>query len=59
MTEEHDWHIELAYMRAQLSYALDNIDSISKRADVEGKLESVLFRIKDLLETTQGASDEV
>ena len=56
MSEEHDWHIELAYMRAQLSYALDNIDSISKRADVEGKLESVLFRIKDLLETTQGES---
>lgn len=56
MTKEHDWHIELVYMRDQLSYALDNIDSISKRANVEGKIESVLFRIKDLIETTQGES---
>ena len=56
MTNEHEWHIELVYMRAQLSYALDNIDSISKRADVEGKIESVLFRIKDLIEITKGES---
>jgi len=56
MTEgqEHDWHIELAHIRAQLSYAVDNLDSISKRHEVALKLENVLYRIHELCELTKG-----
>jgi hypothetical protein len=56
MTEkqEHKWHIEFEYMRAQLSYVVDNIDSISKRYEVELKLEDLLFRIHQLCELTKG-----
>lgn len=50
----HQWHIELDYMRAQLRFALDNLDSISKRDAVKGKIESVLFRLNDLCELTKG-----
>lgn len=58
MTEgqEHEWHIELDYMRAQLRYALDNLDTLSKRNDVKGKIEVVLMRLNDLCELTQGES---
>ena len=58
MTEgkEHARQIEMHYMRAQLSYALDNIDSIRKRDEVEGKIESVLFRLHELCELTKGES---
>jgi hypothetical protein len=58
MTEgqEHEWHIELCHLRAQLSYALDNIDSIRKRDEVEGKIESVLVRLHELCELTKGES---
>ena len=52
--QEHDWHIELAHMRAQLSYALDNIDSISKRHEVALKIENVLCRVHELCELTKG-----
>ena len=56
MTEgqEHEWHIELDYMRAQLRYALDNLDTLSKRNDVKGKIEVVLMRLNDLCEQTKG-----
>ena len=57
MLKEHDWHIELAHMRAQLSYALDNLDSISKRYEVELKLENVLYRIHELCELTKGEAE--
>ena len=52
--QEHEWHIELDYMRAQLRYALDNLDSISKRNDVKGKLEAVHARLDDLCDATKG-----
>jgi len=52
--QEHEWHIELAHMRAELSYVVDNIDSISKRYEVELKLENVLYRIHELCELTKG-----
>jgi hypothetical protein len=55
--QEHEWHIELAHMRAQLGYALENIDSISKRYEVELKIEEVLFRLKDLCELTKGETN--
>jgi hypothetical protein len=53
-TQEHEWHIELAHRRAQLGYALENIDSISKRHEVELRIEEVLFLLKDLCELTKG-----
>jgi len=58
MTEgqEHEWHIELDHMRAQLRYALDNLDSLSKRNDVKGKIEQVRSRLNELCELTQGES---
>ena len=52
--QEHDWHIELVHIRAQLNYVVDNIDSISKRYEVEVKLENVLYRIHELCELTKG-----
>ena len=56
MTEgqEHAWHIELDYMRAQLRYALDNLNELPRRNDVKGKIEAVVSRLNDLCELTQG-----
>ena len=58
MTEvqEHDWHIELDYMRAQLRYALNNLDSIDKRNEVKGKIENVYFTLDELCEQIKGES---
>lgn len=58
MTEgqEHDWHIELDYMRRQLHYVLNNLDNISKRNDVKGKIETVVWRLNDMCELTKGES---
>jgi hypothetical protein len=58
MTEgqEHEWHIELDYMRAQLRYALNNLDDLPKREAVRGKMEVVLMRLNDLCELTKGES---
>ena len=58
MTEvqEHEWHIELDYMRAQLRYALNNLDSIDKRNEVKGKIENVYFTLDELCEQTKGES---
>ena len=39
--QEHQWHIELDYMRAQLRFVLDNLNDISKRDNVKGKIENV------------------
>ena len=52
--QEHQWHIELDDMRARVRYALDNIDSLSKRKDVTGQLEVVLSRLDELCEITKG-----
>ena len=40
MTEgqEHAWHIELDDMRARVQFALNNIDSLSKRIDTLRRL---------------------
>ena len=54
MTEEHEWHIELTHMREQLRFALNNLDSISKRNDVKGKIENVYFTLDELCEQTKG-----
>jgi hypothetical protein len=54
--QEHEWHIELDYMRAQLRYALNNLDDLPKREDVRGRLEVALMRLNDLCKLTQGES---
>lgn len=58
MTEgqEHEWHIELDYMREQLRYVLNNLDSFERRNDVKGKIESVYFTLDELCEQTKGES---
>ena len=58
MTEgqEHEWHIELDDMRARVRFALNNIDSLSKRKDVTGQLEVVVSRLNELCEITKGES---
>jgi hypothetical protein len=52
--QEHQWHIELDYMRAQLRFVLNNLDDISKRDDVKGKIENVYFTLDELCEQTKG-----
>ena len=52
--KEHEWHIELDYMRAQLRWVLNNLDSIEKRNDVKGKIEVVCERLNDLCNLTKG-----
>jgi hypothetical protein len=56
MTEgqEHQWHIELDYMRAQLRSVLNDLDDLSKRKDVKGKIENVYFYLDELCEQTKG-----
>ena len=52
--QEHQWHIELDHMRAQLRFVLDNLNDISKRNDVKGKIENVYFTLDELCEQTKG-----
>jgi hypothetical protein len=54
--QEHEWHIELDYMRAIVRYALNNLDELPKREDVRGRLEVALMRLNDLCELTKGES---
>ena len=39
--QEHLWHIELDYLRAQLRFVLDNLNDLSKRHEVKGKIENI------------------
>jgi hypothetical protein len=55
--QEHQWHIELDYMRAQLRFVLNNLDDISKRNDVKGKIENVYFTLDELCEQTKGETE--
>lgn len=52
--QEHQWHIELDHMRAQLRFVLNNLNDISKRNDVKGKIENVYFTLDELCEQTKG-----
>ena len=56
MTEgqEHEWHIELDDMRARVRWALNNLNEIPQRTQVRHQLETVLARLTDLCELTQG-----
>lgn len=58
MTEgqEHEWHIELDYMRAKVYWALNNLNDLSRRNDVKGQLEAVWHRLDELCDVTKGES---
>lgn len=58
MTEgqEHEWHIELDDIRARVHWALNNLDEIPQRTKVRHQLETVLSRLTELCEITQGES---
>lgn len=58
MTEKemHALHDDLVCIRLQLRYALDNIDSISKRKRVTGAIEFVVSMLDDFCEMTKGES---
>ena len=48
-----DWNIELDGMRAKLRFVLDNLNSLDKRNDVKGVIESVYFNLGNLREPTK------
>lgn len=50
--QEYQWHIELASMRDRVKFALNNLDSLSKRNHVQTLLESVHRRLNELYEMT-------
>ena len=52
MTEEHEQelHTELVDMRTQLRYVLDNLNDLSKRDAVKGKIENLYFTLDELSE---------
>ena len=52
--QEHEWHIELAHMKAQLRWVLNNLDNLSKRNEVQSKIENVYFTLDELCEQTKG-----
>jgi len=58
MTEEHEQelHTELVDMRTQLRYVLDNLNDLSKRDAVKGKIENVYFTLDELSEQLKGES---
>lgn len=55
--EEHLWHIELVSMRDCVKFALNNLDSLSKRNHVQTLLESVHRRLNELCEATRGEKE--
>lgn len=52
--QEHLWHIELDSLRAQLRFVMDNLNDLSKRHEVKGKIENIYFTIDELCEQTKG-----
>lgn len=56
MTEgqKYEWNIELDYMKSELRWVLDNLDSISKRYDVQNKIECIYNQLDSLCELTKG-----
>ena len=56
MTEEHEQevHTELVDMRTKLRYVLDNLNDLSKRDAVKGKIENVYFTLDELSEQLKG-----
>lgn len=54
--QEHEWHIELDYMRAELVHVLNNIDDLHKRNDLKDKLKDVIALLHELCNVTKGES---
>jgi hypothetical protein len=56
MNEEHrqELYAELVDMRTKLRYALDNLNDLSKRDAVKGKIENVYFTLDELSEQIKG-----
>ena len=56
MNEEHrqELYAELVDMRTKLRYALDNLNDLSKRDAVKGKIENVYFTLDELGEQIKG-----
>ena len=52
--QAYEWHIELDDMCARLRFALNNLDEIPQRTQMRHQLETVLSRLSELCELTQG-----
>lgn len=51
-----EWHSEFEYMKEQLRYVMNNLDSLSKRETVAGRIEDVYFMLGEMCEQTEGES---
>jgi len=60
MNEEHrqELYDELVDMRTQVRYALDNLNDLSKRDAVKGKIENVYFTLDELSEQIKELNHE-
>ena len=47
------WNIEFDHMKSQVRWCLENVDDLSKRHDVCGKLEDVHSRLSEFCELTK------
>ena len=52
--QAHLWNLELEMMRYNVRYALNNLEELRKRGEVQGALEVVLFRLSELCDLTKG-----
>jgi uncharacterized protein YpuA (DUF1002 family) len=61
MIDLNEYRVELnedfTQMMAQLRFALDNLNDISKRAEVQGRIENVYFILDELCEQTKGEAE--
>jgi hypothetical protein len=55
--EAHLWNTELEAMRWRVRYALNCLDDLSVRNEVKGALETVLDRLDNLCEATEGGGE--
>lgn len=55
--QEYQWNIELVSMRDCVKFALNNLDSLSKRNHVQTLLEAVHRRLNELCEATRGEKE--
>ena len=46
-------HDDFTFMRDQMRFALNNLDSIRNRDEVKGRLENVYFTLDELCEQTK------
>ncbi len=49
---------DLDALKWRVRYALENLDSIDKRADVRARLEAVMFRLDELCEAIGGNTSD-